>query len=56
VLTDLENTTGDHTKDSSIDRGNAMAIGPDGKIVVVGLTDAPVANASSNYGVVRYLP
>jgi hypothetical protein len=53
---DLENTTGDHTKNSSSDRGNGMAIQPDGKIVVVGLTDAPVANANSNYGVVRYLP
>ncbi len=56
VLTDLENTTGDHTKNSSTDRANAIAIQADGKIVVVGGTDAPVANASQNFGVVRYVP
>jgi hypothetical protein len=56
VLTDLENTTGDHVLNSSTDRANAIAIQPDGLIVVVGGTDAPVANSKFNIALVRYLP
>lgn len=56
VLTDVENTSGDHTKNSSTDRANAIAIQADGRIVVAGGSDAPVANANQNFGVVRYLP
>lgn len=56
VLTDLENTTGDHVLNSSTDRANAIAIQPDGLIVVVGGTDAPVANGKFNIALVRYLP
>jgi hypothetical protein len=37
VLTDLENTTGDHVLNSSTDRANAIAIQPDGLIVVAGV-------------------
>lgn len=56
VLTDLENTTGDQVANSSTDRANAIAIQPDGLIVVVGGSDAPVANADFNFALVRYLP
>jgi uncharacterized delta-60 repeat protein len=58
VLTDVTNTSGNHVTNSSTDRANAIAIQPDGLIVVVGGTDSPVISGSSdfNIAVVRYLP
>ena len=56
VLTDVDNSTGDHVLNSSTDRANAMAIQPDGLIVVVGGSDSPPANGNFNFAVVRYLP
>jgi uncharacterized delta-60 repeat protein len=56
VLTDVDNTTGDHVLNSSTDRANAIANQPDGLIVVVGGSDSPPANGNFNFAVVRYLP
>jgi len=59
VLTDLANTTGDHVLNSSTDQAQAIAIQPDGLIVVVGGSDAPIAavgGPSFNFALVRYLP
>lgn len=56
VLTDLDNTTRDHVRDSSTDRANALAIQADGKIVAAGGADAPVSNANLNFALVRYVP
>jgi uncharacterized delta-60 repeat protein len=59
VLTDLANTTGDHVLNSSTDQVQAIAIQPDGLIVVAGGSDAPIAavgGPSFNFALVRYLP
>jgi uncharacterized delta-60 repeat protein len=59
VLTDLANTSDDHVRNSSTDQANAIAIQPDGLIVVAGGSDAPIAavgGPSFNFGLVRYLP
>jgi uncharacterized delta-60 repeat protein len=56
VLTDVDNNTADHVLNSSTDRANAIAIQPDGKIVVVGGSDSPPANGNFNFAIVRYLP
>ncbi len=47
VLTDFGGST---------DRANAIAIQPDGLIVVAGGSDSPVANGNFNFALVRYLP
>jgi uncharacterized delta-60 repeat protein len=41
---------------TSTDRANAIAIQPDGLIVVAGGSDHPIANGNFNFALVRYLP
>jgi uncharacterized delta-60 repeat protein len=56
VITDVDNTSGDHVTNSATDRANALVIQPDGKIIVAGGSDGPVAAGNFNFALVRYLP
>jgi len=47
MLTDIANTT--DVNNTSTDRANAIAIQPNGLIVVAGGSDTPVANGNSNF-------